>query len=125
MPFLNCGVAMISLTTPLSGPLWSWGGAMSSWTPQLWGKRKRAREPVTGWIQPIVISLLVPPPEVPPAAPLADDDDEDAPWMPELQASRRAPPPTTAAPEPGARNRLRRETRPAVGWVSVLCGWAV
>jgi hypothetical protein len=42
---------------------------------------------------------------------LADDDDEDAaPWMPELQASSRVPPPTTAAPTPAARNRLRRET---------------
>ena len=30
--------------------------------------------------------------------------------MPELHASRRAPPPTTAAPTPAARNRLRRET---------------
>jgi hypothetical protein len=45
------------------------------------------------------------------AAALADDEDEDAaPWMPELQASRKAPPPTTAAPTPAARNRLRRET---------------
>jgi hypothetical protein len=33
-----------------------------------------------------------------------------APWMPELHASRRAPPPTTAAPAPAARNKLRRET---------------
>jgi hypothetical protein len=42
---------------------------------------------------------------------LADADVEDAaPWMPELQASRKAPPPTTAAPTPAARNRLRRET---------------
>ena len=37
-------------------------------------------------------------------------DGDAAPWMPELHASRRAPPPTTAAPTPAARNRLRRET---------------
>lgn len=54
-----------------------------------------------------------------------DDEEEDpAPWIPELQASRRAPPPTTAAPRPAARIRPRRETRPA-GWLSVLSGWAV
>jgi len=42
---------------------------------------------------------------------LADvDAEEEAPWMPELHASRRAPPPATAAPTPAARNRLRRET---------------
>jgi len=42
---------------------------------------------------------------------LADvEAEEEAPWMPELQASRRAPPPATAAPTPAARNRLRRET---------------
>jgi hypothetical protein len=46
----------------------------------------------------------------------ADDAEEEeevedaAPWMPELQASSRAPPPATAAPTPAARNRLRRET---------------
>jgi hypothetical protein len=49
-------------------------------------------------------------------APEADADEEEeeeedaAPWMPELQASRNAPPPMTAAPTPAARNRLRRET---------------
>src|SRR6201987_3792936 len=58
-------------------------------------------------------------------APADDDDDDAAPWMPELQASSRAPPPTTTAPTPAARNRLRLETRPAVGWLSVLSGWAV
>jgi hypothetical protein len=74
----------------------------------------------------MVISLLVPPPEVLPLpAALADEVDDAAPWMPELQASRKAPPPTTAAPTPAARNRLRRETRPAAGWLSVLSGWAV
>jgi hypothetical protein len=39
-----------------------------------------------------------------------DEDADEAPWMPELQASRRAPPPAMAAPTPAARNRLRRET---------------
>jgi hypothetical protein len=54
------------------------------------------------------------------AAADAEEDEEDAaPWMPELQASSRAPPPTTAAPTPAARNRLRRETRPPVSWLSV------
>ena len=66
---------------------------------------------MTGWIQPIVISLLVVAPEVLPAllalVLLA------APLMPELQASRKLPPPTTAAPTPAARNRLRRENPPA------------
>jgi hypothetical protein len=70
---------------------------------------------VSGWIQPIVSSLLAPAPEVLVPAPLAllagdEDVDDAAPWMPELQASRRAPPPTTAAPTPAARNKLRRET---------------
>jgi hypothetical protein len=52
-----------------------------------------------------------------PALALADVDvvaEEAAPWMPELQASIRAPPPTTAAPTPAARNRLRRETPESV-----------
>ncbi len=48
-----------------------------------------------------------------------------APLMPELQASRRLPPPTTAAPTPAARNRLRRDTPPAADWLPVLSGWAV
>ena len=82
---------------------------------------------------------MIPLPDPPPAAadpdddPDADadaDDDEAAPWIPELHASRNAPPPTTAAPTPAARNKLRRETRPAVywllvDWLSVLSGWAV
>jgi hypothetical protein len=45
-----------------------------------------------------------------PELPVDGVDEDEAPWIPELQASRRAPPPTTAAPTPAARNRLRRET---------------
>jgi hypothetical protein len=64
------------------------------------------------------------PEELDPA--LADDEEEEeAPWMPELQASRSAPPPTTAAPTPAARNRLRRETPPAGTWLSLLSCRAV
>jgi hypothetical protein len=91
---------------------------------QLSGAPKPASEPVSGWIQPILIDLLVPP-EVLLVDEVAEEDEDAAPWMPELQASRRAPPPTTAAPTPAARNRLRRETPPTVGWLSVLSCWAV
>ena len=62
----------------------------------------------------MVIALPALADEVPvpaPAAALADEVDEDAaPWIPELHASSKAPPPTTAAPTPAARNKLRRET---------------
>ena len=37
------------------------------------------------------------------------------PLRPELQASRSAPPPRTAAPTPAVRKRLRREKLPADG----------
>src|SRR6516164_4647362 len=84
------------------------------------GKPKPASGPVSGWIQPIVIVLFVgaPEPELVVLVP-------DAPLMPELQASRRLPPPTTAAPTPAARNRLRRETPPAGGWLAALAFFAV
>jgi hypothetical protein len=49
----------------------------------------------------------------------------EAPLMPELHASRRLPPPTTAAPTPAARNRLRRDKRPAADWLPAGSGWAV
>jgi hypothetical protein len=67
--------------------------------------------------------LAVPGPEE--LAPVPADADEAAPWMPELQASRNAPPPMTAAPTPAARNRLRRETPPAGAWLSLLSCRAV
>jgi hypothetical protein len=56
------------------------------------------------------IDLAVPEPEEPAPVPADDEEEEAAPWMPELHASRNAPPPTTAAPTPAARNRFRRET---------------
>src|ERR1700744_5829711 len=106
MPFLNCEVAMICLVTQASG------------------KPNPDRDPVTGWIQPIVISLLPVAPEVllvlgPVLGLLV------APLIPELPAWRRRPPPTTAAPAPAARNRFRRETPPAADWLPELSGWAV
>src|SRR5215475_3775688 len=88
MPFLYCEVAM------------------ACWVTQLSGAPNPDSEPVRGWIQPIVISLLSEP------LPLL------LPLRPELQASSRVPPPRIAAPTPAARNRLRLET--AV-W-SVICG---
>jgi hypothetical protein len=100
---------------------------MTHWS----GTPKPASPPVAGWIQPMVISPLA-------AAPVAEEDEEDeddaeveededdaAPWMPELHASRRAPPPTTAAPTPAARNTLRRETPRPADALSVLSGRAV
>ena len=87
------------------------------------GKPKPEREPVTGWIQPIVISLLVVAPEVLPCT--AALVLLVAPLMPELQASRKLPPPTTAAPTPAARNRLRRENPPADDWLPAGSGFAV
>jgi hypothetical protein len=56
----------------------------------------------------LVVAAEVPLPEL--AVDGVDEGEDEAPWMPELQASRRAPPPTTAAPTPAARNRPRRET---------------
>jgi hypothetical protein len=88
--------------------------SMTHWS----GTPKPASPPVAGWIQPMVISPLAAAAVLDVLAlalalvpALADDDvEEEAPWMPELHASRRAPPPATAAPTPAARNRLRRET---------------
>src|ERR1700728_2276665 len=60
---------------------------------QLSGAPNPAREPVSGWIQPMVM-LLVPP--------------ELAPLMPELHASSSPPPPTTTAPVPTPRSKPRR-----------------
>src|SRR3984957_8457072 len=98
MPFLNAGVAM------------------TCWVTQASGKPNPERDPVIGWIQPIVISLLLVAPEVLLV---------EAPLIPELHASRRLPPPTTAAPTPAARNRLRREILPASDWLPAGSGWAV
>ena len=86
------------------------------------GKPNPEREPVTGWIHPIVISLLVVAPEVLLELALVL---LVAPLMPELQASRRLPPPTTAAPTPAARKRLRREKPPADDWLPAGSGFAV
>ncbi len=81
---------------------------------------------MTGWIQPIVISLLVLAPEVLlELAPVLVLVLLVAPLIPELQASRRLPPPTTAAPTPAARNKLRREKPPAADWLPAGSGWAV
>src|SRR3984957_19396052 len=60
---------------------------------QLSGAPNPASEPVSGWIQPMVM-LLVPP--------------ELAPLMPELHASSSPPPPTTTAPVPTPRSKPRR-----------------
>ncbi len=79
---------------------------------------------MTGWIQPIVISLLVVAPEVLPELALVLVL-LVAPLMPELQASRKLPPPTTAAPTPAARKRLRRENPPADDWLPAGSGFAV
>src|SRR5215472_5321615 len=88
---------------------------------QLSGAPKPASPPVSGWIQPIVISppLLEPPLVLvlllgPVLVLLLLE-----PLRPELQASSSAPPPTTAAPTPAARNRLRRETPPDGSGVGV------
>jgi hypothetical protein len=103
---------------------------MIVWITHLSGTPNPASPPVSGWIQPIVIS----PPDAAPVVEEEDDDDgevaedeedDEAPWMPELHASSRAPPPTTAAPTPAARSRLRREAPRAAGAASVLSGWAV
>ncbi len=68
-PFLYGAVCLIWLMTQLSG------------------KPNPASEPVSGWIQPIVIVLLVVVPEVPEVVVL------EATLMLELQASRKLPPP--------------------------------
>src|SRR6266481_2399307 len=65
---------------------------------QLSGAPNPARAPVSGWIQPIVMLLVLP---------------ELAPLTLELHAWSRPPPPTTAAPAPIARSRLRRLTPPS------------
>src|SRR6516225_6153742 len=62
-----------------------------------------ASPPVSGWIQPIVML-----PVLAAAAPLLLAELVPAPWMLELQASRNPPLPTTAAPAPAARSRVRR-----------------
>src|SRR6202034_3651983 len=64
-----------------------------------------ARSPVSGWIQPIVMALVLL---------------ELAPLMPELQASSSPPAPTTAAPAPAARSRPRR-LMPPTGLVLFDC----
>jgi len=56
---------------------------------QLSGAPNPASEPVSGWIQPIVMGLVPPDP---------DPDPDDAPLMPVLQASSRPPAPTANAP---------------------------
>src|ERR1700727_135545 len=99
---------------------------MTCLVTQASGKPNPEREPVTGWIHPIVISLVVVAPEVllelAPAEALVL---LVAPLMPELQASRKLPPPTTAAPTPAARSRLRRENPPADDWLPAGSGFAV
>src|SRR6204780_1522706 len=95
---------------------------MTCLVTQASGKPKPEREPVIGWIQPIVISLVVVAPEVLVELALVL---LVAPLMPELQASRRLPPPTTAAPTPAARNRLRRENPPADDWLPAGAGFGV
>src|SRR5260370_38179293 len=62
-----------------------------------------ASAPVSGWIQPIVISPLAPDPDA--------DEAPDPPLAPlilELHASSSPPPPTTAALIPAIRSRPRR-----------------
>src|SRR5258708_3788783 len=90
MPFLYCDVAVTCCMTKLSG------------APKL------ASGPVSARIQPIVISplLLAPLLLVLWLVLLVE------PLRRELQASRSAPPPTTAAPTPAARKRLRRDKLP-------------
>ena len=64
---------------------------------QLSGAPKPAREPVSGWIQPIVMALVPP-----------DPDPDPEPLMLELHASSRPPAPTANAPAPNALSTLRR-----------------
>ena len=80
--------------TAMAVRLWACGG------PQ----RKLRAFAVWGVPNMVDIQAMKPQPSI------FDEVDDAAPWMPELQASRKAPPPTTAAPTPAARNRLRRET---------------
>ena len=72
---------------------------------QLSGAPNPASEPVSGWIQPIVMALVPPDPELAP-------EPDDEPLMPPLQASSRPPAPTATAPAPNALSRLRRPTGP-------------
>src|SRR5580692_10165911 len=60
---------------------------------QLSAAPKPASEPVSGWIQPIVIALVLP---------------EPAPLIPEPQACSSPPVPRAAAPTPAARSSPRR-----------------
>ena len=68
---------------------------------QLSGAPNPARAPVSGWIQPIVMALVLLDPEL-------------APLMPELHAWSSPPAPTTAAPAPAARSRPRLLMLPTV-----------
>ena len=110
--------------------LWQRRAALAA-IPSLvvWGLKDSAFRPnqLTKWREALPHARVV---ELPAAGHWPHEEEPDAvedaaPWIPELHASRKAPPPTTAAPTPAARNRLRRETRPAGGCCSVLSGWAV
>src|SRR5216683_103604 len=79
---------------------------------QLSGAPNPAREPVSGWIQPIVMALVPPAPEL-------------APLMPELHAWSSPPAPMTAAPAPPARSRLRRLMLPAGLMLSDCAVWSL
>ena len=73
---------------------------------QLSGAPNPASGPVSGWIQPIVMALVLPP--------------ELAPLMLELHAWSSPPPPTTAAPAPTARSRPRLLMLPTGSMLSGL-----
>src|SRR6185312_2135179 len=79
---------------------------------QLSGAPNPARAPVSGWIQPMVMLLVVLPE---PLAPLTL----------ELQAWSSPPPPTTAAPAPIARSRLRRSMPPPEGVLPESTVWSL
>ncbi len=79
---------------------------------QLSGAPNPARDPVSGWIQPMVMALVLP--EPPPEPEL------DEPLMLVLQASSRPPAPTATAPAPNALSRLRRPIGPRLLGVSAV-----
>src|ERR1700728_3972175 len=77
---------------------------------QLSGAPNPARSPVSGWIQPIVIALVL----------LVL-----APLIPELHACSRPPAPTAAAPTPAARSRPRRLMLPIGLALSDCAVWSL